>query len=1265
MKPSVKELLERCPGVEETLIKEHLTRLNDDYFNAFDTAEIIRHLNELATLSEWRRVSVLLDEQADTAVHVTVLGFDSPSVLSLITGLMAATGFTIDSGRVCTYAPAETPKIARRHRRRYLASLAARPGRRRFIDSFHGRLLGTSFSEWSELFSAHLEELFALLSKQGGDGLNRAKQKVNEMVAARLSDFHEDSSSILFPVSIEVFNKHPRWSTLMVVSQDTPAFLYSLSNALVLRGISIEGVRIQTEQGILTDEIDVLDSRGKKIVEQERIDQLKLSVLLTKQFTYFLGKAPNPYVALARFEHMTDDVLRRPEHGEWLDLFSDPKALTVLARVLGASDYIWEDFIRSQYEAFLPMIEGRLNQQGNKLFRTNEDMAKELREQIFTCETFEEKRRVLNAFKDKEIFRIDLDHIIRSGADLKALSRPLTELAQLVVGESVDIVYAALCKKYGVPRTVGLLPAKFAVFGLGKLGGEALGYASDIELLFVYGDSGQTDGVTVIENAEFFDKLVEETSRFIEAKQEGIFRVDLRLRPYGESGHKACSLESFCQYYAPYGESHAYERLSLVRLRAIGGDKELGEQVERLRDEFIYESQSVDVHELSRLRERQFEVKTRSNGQARYNAKFSQGALVDIEYYVQALQVSYGGDLEELRTPRIHEALSILSQMKILEGEESKRLTDAYYFLRKVINGLRLLRGNALDLFLPDVDSDEYAHLARRMGYERGNQLDAAWKLRVDFETYTAMVRSFIERYFGREVLPEPDHGNVADLILSTEPSRELRRRVLEKVGFNNIDRAYINLLKLAGRGKQRTSFVPLAVLACDVLARTPDSDMSLNNWERFVDGLENPVNHYQQFLSQPRRLEILLGIMAGSQFLADTLVKNRDFLDWVTDPSVLRGMHIRERFKSDLQGFTNNIEEYSSWLNGVRRFRRREILRIGTRDLCLKKPIHEVMSGLSLLADTIVQAVLEREWREEGLLRDFDDEHHPANGFCIMALGKLGGFELNYSSDIDLLCIFDDRAVASAVAETERIYLRVVERVRKALSDHSPEGYAYRVDFRLRPHGQAGKLVQSLSSFVSYFENTASLWEVQALLKLRPIAGAFPLGATLIERLLPILSRNRAFEDIATSIKRLRNRAMNAADMGQEDDVKSGTGGIRDVEFFVQGLQLYHLGQFPSLFTGHTLGALAELCNCGILNEKLISTLSRDYLFLRRVEHYLQILDDRQTHRLPRHRSELEALAKRLFGPKASADYLRTELAKSRTRILRIFNDYYLRSNT
>jgi glutamate-ammonia-ligase adenylyltransferase len=340
----------------------------------------------------------------------------------------------------------------------------------------------------------------------------------------------------------------------MVVSQDTPAFLYSLSNALVLRGISIEGVRIQTEQGILTDEIDVLDSRGKKIVEQERIDQLKLSVLLTKQFTYFLGKAPDPYVALARFEHMTDDVLRRPEHGEWLDLFSDPKALNVLARVLGASDYIWEDFIRSQYEAFLPMIEGRLNQQGNKLFRTKEDMARELREQIDNCATFKEKRQVLNAFKDKEIFRIDLDHIIRSGADLKALSRPLTELAQLVVGESVDIVYAELCQKHGVPRTVGRLPAKFAVFGLGKLGGEALGYASDIELLFVYSDSGQTDGVTAIENAEFFDKLVEETARFIEAKQEGIFRVDLRLRPYGESGHKACSLESFCQYYAPYGE---------------------------------------------------------------------------------------------------------------------------------------------------------------------------------------------------------------------------------------------------------------------------------------------------------------------------------------------------------------------------------------------------------------------------------------------------------------------------------------------------------------------------------------------------------------------------------------------------------------------------------------------------------------------------------------------------------------------------------------
>jgi glutamate-ammonia-ligase adenylyltransferase len=295
--------------------------------------------------------------------------------------------------------------------------------------------------------------------------------------------------------------------------------------------------------------------------------------------------------------------------------------------------------------------------------------------------------------------------------------------------------------------------------GLGKLGGVALGYASDIELLFVYSDSGSTagpEGSTAgpeestagpeestagpegsasgpegstsgperLDNSEFFDKLVREVLQLVHAKREGIFHIDLRLRPYGAAGPLGCSLESFCTYYASGGPAHSYERLSLVRLRAVGGDRSLGSQVERLRDEMVYSAQSIDLAELRALRARQVEEKTRiepvpaspaaalsaipgaAPGPVRANAKFSPGALVDLEYAVQILQVTHGAIEKRLRTPRIHEALDALASIGLVEHSEASELVAAYHFFRHLINGLRMLRGSAQDLFLPAPDSD-------------------------------------------------------------------------------------------------------------------------------------------------------------------------------------------------------------------------------------------------------------------------------------------------------------------------------------------------------------------------------------------------------------------------------------------------------------------------------------------------------------------------------------------------------------------------------
>jgi glutamate-ammonia-ligase adenylyltransferase len=804
------------------------------------------------------------------------------------------------------------------------------------------------------------------------------------------------------------------------------------------------------------------------------------------------------------------------------------------------------------------------------------------------------------------------------------------------------------------------------VLGLGKLGGVALGYASDIEFLLVYSDNGQTDGDSPLANSEFFDRLVKGVIQFIRAKREGIFHVDVRLRPFGSAGPLACSLETFCSYYAQGGQAHSYERLALVRMRAIGGNESLGRRLERLRDEMIYFSQGVDIFQLKTLRERQMQEHAKGD---RLNAKFSPGGLVDVEYGVQILQVMHGGTHPALRTPRVHEALHALKEAEILSPGESARLVGAYDFLRRLINGMRMLRGSARDLFLPARDAAEFTHLARRMGYERKGPLGPADRLRVDFEMHTAAVRAFAEPYFGPDGVPGPGIGTVVDVVLSERMPPELRDGILRDAGFKDPARAWGNLLDLAGTGTRRDVFLRLALLAFDVLGRGPDPDMALNNWERFIRSLGSAEFHYNLLLVQPMRLEILLGLFSGSQFLADTLIRNPGFLDWVMDPDLLHKMRNLQELEEELSRVAALCSSHGEWLNRLRRFRRREILRIGTRDLCLGVPIREVMADLSTLAEGTVRVALDRVWGQVRNSGKAPDSAEPLESrFCVLAFGKLGGSELNYSSDIDLLGIGDDLAQPADLQgargdDLRSLFSRAMGSLSSDLSAHTEEGYAYRVDLRLRPFGRAGELVPSLSGLIRYYQEQASLWEIQAALKLRPLAGNQSLGHRFLEALRPVFFRHRERAQVVESIEGMRNRAILEVSRraGAAVNVKSGLGGLRDVEFMVQGLQLIHGPRNPALFEGNTLTALDLLQEARVLPPAAAEELKGDYLFLRRVEHCLQILEDRQVHSLPGSPLEMEALGKRILGADGDAESFLEALSACLNRVRGAYSRYLL----
>jgi glutamate-ammonia-ligase adenylyltransferase len=326
--------------------------------------------------------------------------------------------------------------------------------------------------------------------------------------------------------------------------------------------------------------------------------------------------------------------------------------------------------------------------------------------------------------------------------------------------------------------------------------------------------------------------------------------------------------------------------------------------------------------------------------------------------------------------------------------------------------------------------------------------------------------------------------------------------------------------------------------------------------------------------------------------------------------------------------------------------------------------PVGDVTAELSLVAEAIVQVTLEQAAEQVG-----DDGPLTRSAgrllsrFCVVAFGKLGGRELNYSSDIDLLGVYQPlrgtRGDEGPLWNEQ--FNRLMERLSADLSNHTAEGYAYRVDTRIRPYGTAGALSHTLTNLVHYYLTSASGWEIQALLKMRPVAGAVEIGEKLHARLLPLLTEKREKAEVAGQIEHMRDLALQHGARRDVVDVKNGRGGIRDIEFLVQGLQLVHASENKELLCENTLQALNKLGKAGILPADVAGRLSERYVFLRRVEHFLQLFEDRQVHTLPARREDLAALARRVLGAGHDQSAFLAMLNGYLEDVYRLYREYLL----
>jgi glutamate-ammonia-ligase adenylyltransferase len=749
--PLINRVRQLCLDVPGDILQDFFSRMDQEYFRRFNPSTIAEHIRLTIQLTSDHPCTIAFSEQPDTRLEITIVAYDYFAEFATICGLLSAFGLNIEEGDIYTFAEKTAPLPSRTSWTRYGPRVRPKAtsdlSRKKIVDVF--RVLPVPGEEWGTAQMAQLEEglhsVIALLDK---GQFAEARFAVNRRLVEQLGKRRASFGGLLNPVQIAFDNSQSAIDTVMDIrSDDTPAFLYAFANALAMRNIYISKAQFDVENGKIHDRFYVRNRHGHKLTDATDQQQLRLTAVLIKQFTHALTWAPDPTKALEAFDQFLDLTVQQTKgkaQQEALAFLSDKKTFPLLARLLGASDFLWEDFLRRQHSNLLPLLQ---DYRDAPLMRPRSTLRKELDRQVTRAKTDEARKTAMNSFKDRELFRIDMKHIVETDTTLPDFSAALTQLAEVIVDRSIKDCQAKLNKLYGPPRLANKKPCPFTVLGLGKFGGQELGYASDIEVMFVYGDAGRTGGKNPIENSEYFERLGHELLQWIEAKQEGIFHLDVRLRPHGGKGSLTNPLDEITKYYSDRGQAAPFERQSLIKLRHVAGDAALGKRVEAHRDHYVYSGKPWDLRTALDLRRQQLkELVERGT----VNLKHSPGGIVDIEYAVQYLQIMHGHKLTVLRTSNTMQALAALVNSGLVTRQDGEDLRKAYFFIRMLIDGLRMVRGNAKDRILPLIASDEFIFLARRVGYTTDDWEAGAKHLKSDIEEHMGKVKDFFERTFGK-----------------------------------------------------------------------------------------------------------------------------------------------------------------------------------------------------------------------------------------------------------------------------------------------------------------------------------------------------------------------------------------------------------------------------------------------------------------------------------------------------------------------------------
>jgi [glutamine synthetase] adenylyltransferase / [glutamine synthetase]-adenylyl-L-tyrosine phosphorylase len=728
------------------------------------------------------------------------------------------------------------------------------------------------------------------------------------------------------------------------------------------------------------------------------------------------------------------------------------------------------------------------------------------------------------------------------------------------------------------------------------------------------------------------------------------YRVDLRLRPEGQRGPVALGMPSALDYYDIRGRT--WERQAYIKARPVAGDQTLGREfLERL-GPWIYRRylSRADITGIKALK-RRIEQQTRRAGDAARDVKTGHGGIRDIEFVIQFLQLLNGAELPAARSGNTLEAIVQLENVGCLSNQERTILEENYDFLRKIEHRLQILFDLQTHL-LPE-QPEELRKLALRTGYADSPERSALEAFTADYQNTTGLNRRILDHLLHDAFGDDADTHAESDLVLDPGPPEERIVEVLGKYGFKDVKQAYRNLM---GLGEEKIRFLStrrcrhfLAAIAPELLAAiaaTPDPDFTLVNLNQVSDSLGGRTVLWELFSFNPPSLRLCVEVCAYSAYLSGILTTSPGMIDSLMDSLVLDKLPTREGLQATLAELCRGAEDLDPILHS---FKNDQQLCVGVRDILGKEDTSAVTGVLSDIAEACLAQIAAREY--ERLAAKFGV---PTRGegsrkgqpceMAIVAMGKLGGREMNYHSDLDVVFLFEaDGQTAplhfgprNQTTSNQHFFSELGQRIIKAASRLGAYGRLYEIDARLRPTGKSGSLANSLDELARYFAlGSGKLWERQALCKARVVYGSRRVAKAAMTTIYQAALDHGWSPAHAGEIRQMRHRMEETAAGG---NLKRGPGGIVDVEFLVQMLQLKHGRRNARVRSPNTLAALAALAEADALPKADAEFLARSYRFLRTVEGRLRLMNSAARDRLPEDPTELAKLAHLLGVPSSDA---------------------------